>query len=86
MNQARIHKFLEKTRKRAYKDKTNEDIEDDSVTKEQEFLRKRVTNLMKQQKVHKVRRIVKEQGDSKPWGQDAQAKVCTNYLATFAIN
>ncbi|OAY76980.1 DNA-directed RNA polymerase 2B, chloroplastic/mitochondrial [Ananas comosus] len=73
--EARIHKFLEKTRKRAYKDKTNEDIEDDSVTKEQEFLRKRVTNLMKQQKVHQVRRIVKEQGDSKPWGQDAQAKV-----------
>ncbi|KAJ6813935.1 DNA-directed RNA polymerase 1B, mitochondrial-like [Iris pallida] len=30
---------------------------------------------MKQQKLHLVRKIVKGQDDSKPWGQDAQAKV-----------
>ncbi|GLT66444.1 hypothetical protein SLA2020_388090 [Shorea laevis] len=45
------------------------------LTKEQEHLRKKVTKLMKKQKVHQVRRIVKEQDDSKPWGQEAQVKV-----------
>ncbi|XP_073003649.1 DNA-directed RNA polymerase 1, mitochondrial-like [Typha latifolia] len=74
-HEVRIHRFLEKTRKKNNKDKKNEDKEGDTVTEEQEFLRKKVTNLMKKQKLHQVRKIVKEQDDSKPWGQDAQAKV-----------
>ena len=45
-------------------------------TKAQERLRKKVTNLMKKQKVHQVREIVKFHDDSKPWGQDNQVKVC----------
>ncbi|KAB1206594.1 DNA-directed RNA polymerase 1B, mitochondrial [Morella rubra] len=45
------------------------------LTKEQEKLRKKVTTLMKKQKVHQVRGIVKEQDDSKPWGQEAHVKV-----------
>ena len=75
-DQARIHRFLEKTRKNTVKDKKTESEGGDTVTKEQQFLRKKVTLLMKQQKLHQVRKIVKGQDDSKPWGQDAQAKVC----------
>jgi len=75
LNQVRIHKFLEKTRKKPNKDMKNGDGEGDSLTKEQESLRKKVTNLMKKHKLHQVRKIVKGQDDSKPWGQEAQAKV-----------
>lgn len=76
MNQVRIHRFLEKTRKKTDKDNKNEDVKGDTSAKAQEFLRKKVTNLMKKQKVHQVRKIIKGQDDSRPWGQDAQAKVC----------
>ncbi|XP_057961393.1 DNA-directed RNA polymerase 1B, mitochondrial-like isoform X2 [Malania oleifera] len=73
-HEARIHKFLEKTkRKTAIKNPEGES--DNTVSKEQEKLRKKVSNLMKKQKVQQVRNIVKRQDDSKPWGQDAQVKV-----------
>ncbi|XP_010929072.1 DNA-directed RNA polymerase 2B, chloroplastic/mitochondrial [Elaeis guineensis] len=74
-HEVRIHRFLEKTRKKADKDKKNEDVEGATLAKEQEFLRKKVTNLMKKQKLRQVRKIVRGQDDSKPWGQDFQAKV-----------
>lgn len=54
-------------------DKDN--VNDDSQMKEQERLRKKVTNLIKKQKLPAVRQIVKGADDSKPWGQDAKAKV-----------
>ncbi|KAJ6794908.1 DNA-directed RNA polymerase 1B, mitochondrial-like [Iris pallida] len=73
--EVRIQKFLEKTRKKSQKAEGNEDGEGNTVAKEQEFLRKKVTKLMKQQKLYQVRKIVKGQDDSKPWGQGAQAKV-----------
>ncbi|KAJ0988251.1 hypothetical protein J5N97_006607 [Dioscorea zingiberensis] len=73
--EVRIHRFLEKTKKKTGKEKKIEDSESATVTKEQEILRKKVTNLMKKQKLHQVRKIVKGQDDSKPWGQDAQAKL-----------
>lgn len=73
--EVRIHKFLEKTRKKPSKDMKNGNGEVDSLTKEQESLRKKVTNLMKKHKLHQVRKIVKGQDDSKPWGQEGQAKV-----------
>ncbi|KAF8389877.1 hypothetical protein HHK36_024395 [Tetracentron sinense] len=78
--EVRIHKFLEKTRKKTDKDKKNEDGESESVNREQEKLRKKVTNLMKKQKLQQVRQIVKGQDDSKPWGQDAQAKVGSHLI------
>ncbi|KAG1326675.1 hypothetical protein COCNU_01G006090 [Cocos nucifera] len=78
--EARIQRSLEKTRKKTYKNKKNEDVEGAILTKEQEFLRKKVTNLMKKQKVHQVRNIVKGQDDSKLWGQDAQAKVGSHLI------
>lgn len=75
MNQVKIHRFLEKSKKKTNIDKKSGSAEVDSITKEQELLRKRVTNLMKKQKLQQVRKIVKGQDDSKPWGQDTHAKV-----------
>lgn len=72
--EVRIHNFLEKTKKhKAVKDTKMEDGE--PATQEQEKLRKKVTSLMKKQKLRAVNQIVRSQDDSKPWGQDAKAKV-----------
>ncbi|KAM0936472.1 putative DNA-directed RNA polymerase [Dioscorea sansibarensis] len=73
--EVRIHSFLERTKKKTDKGKKLEDTDDVIVTKEQDILRKKVTNLMKKQKLHLVRKIVRGQDDTRPWGQDAQAKV-----------
>lgn len=70
-HEAKIRRFLEKSKK---KPAMNSNDEDD-VAKAQQRLAKKVTNLMKKQKVQKVREIVKGQDDSKPWGQDNQVKV-----------
>ncbi|KAF5727791.1 DNA-directed RNA polymerase 1B mitochondrial-like [Tripterygium wilfordii] len=81
-HEARILWFLEKTKKKKNStDKHPEGEPDISTdvqekqTKQQDKLRRKVTTLMKKQKVHQVRKIVKEQDDSKPWGQEAHAKV-----------
>lgn len=70
-HEAKIQRFLERPRKKGTLNSSNEDDE----AKVQERLRKKVTNLMKKQKVHQVREIVKGHDDSKPWGQDNQVKV-----------
>ncbi|CAK9142488.1 unnamed protein product [Ilex paraguariensis] len=70
----RIHRFLEKTKRKNALNNSPENGSD-PVAKSQEKLRKKVTTLMKKQKVQQVRGIVKEQDDTKPWGQDAQVKV-----------
>nr|XP_034920696.1 DNA-directed RNA polymerase 2, chloroplastic/mitochondrial-like [Populus alba] len=74
----RIHSILEKTRKK--KEKANDskngvEGESPAVMKEQENLRKKVTDLIKKQKLPAVRKIVKGKDDSKPWNADARAKV-----------
>ncbi|XP_059670497.1 DNA-directed RNA polymerase 2, chloroplastic/mitochondrial-like [Cornus florida] len=74
--EVRIHKFLEKTQKKKADKKTK--IEGDgshAASQEQHKLHKTVTNLVKKQKLHAVRKIVNLQDDSKPWGLDANAKV-----------
>ncbi|OMO52644.1 DNA-directed RNA polymerase, phage-type [Corchorus capsularis] len=76
--EVRIHKFLEKTKKKRV-DEKNED-EQDGSSMEQEKLRKKVIDLIKRQKLPAVRQIVKEQDDTKPWGQDAQAKVGSHLI------
>ncbi|XP_028792476.1 DNA-directed RNA polymerase 2B, chloroplastic/mitochondrial isoform X2 [Neltuma alba] len=75
-HEVRIHKFLEKTKKKngdtAKKeggDKVN------ALSREQDKLRKKVTDLMKKQKLAVVRKMVKGQDDSKPWGSDNKARV-----------
>ncbi|XP_021296277.1 DNA-directed RNA polymerase 2, chloroplastic/mitochondrial-like isoform X2 [Herrania umbratica] len=77
----RIHKFLEKTKKNKV-DKKNDDERDkfNAEIKEQEKLRKKVTDLIKKQKLPAVRQIVKGQDDTKPWGQDAKAKVGSHLI------
>lgn len=85
MDQARIQSFFESTKK---KNVTDNNLEDDSVPvtnapeklrNEQEKLKKRVTSLIKMQKLKQVRGIVKGLVDLKPWGQDAHVKVCDVY-------
>lgn len=78
LEQVRIHRFLEKTkRKNAMNKKPEEETE--PVAKAQDRLRKKVNDLMKKQKLRQVREIVKHHDDSKPWGQDAQVKVCAYF-------
>ncbi|KAM6548275.1 hypothetical protein CsatB_019951 [Cannabis sativa] len=89
-NEVRIQKFFEKTKKKKKKkdantksdDKEPEDEPDAetiekeiSINKDQQKLRKKITMLIKKQKVQQVKEIVKQQDDSKPWGQEAHVKV-----------
>ncbi|XP_078431396.1 DNA-directed RNA polymerase 1B, mitochondrial-like [Wolffia australiana] len=71
--EVRIQKFLEKTKKKTGKNKGDEF--EDVDAKDQQILRRRVTKLMKKQKLPQVQKILKEQEEFKPWGQDAHAKV-----------
>ncbi|KAK3019132.1 hypothetical protein RJ639_002863 [Escallonia herrerae] len=74
--EVRIHNFLEKTKnKKIDKHMKSEGDASDVVTQEKDKLRKRVTNLMKKQKLREVRCIVNGQNDTKPWKPDARAKV-----------
>ncbi|OEL29363.1 DNA-directed RNA polymerase 2B, chloroplastic/mitochondrial [Dichanthelium oligosanthes] len=83
-HEVRIHRFLEKTRKKSNKEMENEEeIGDSDIAKEQQRLRKKVTDLMKKQKLRQVRKIVKNQDDSRPWGQDAHAKVGSRLIELF---
>ncbi|KAM7268013.1 hypothetical protein ACFE04_010179 [Oxalis oulophora] len=75
---AGIHRFMEKTKKKkkkAGKSLDDEQLESGDVIKEQDKLRKKVTLLIKRQKLPAVRQILKGEDDAKPWGQDAKAKV-----------
>jgi hypothetical protein len=56
---------------------------DPDIAKEQQRLRKKVTELMKKQKVRQVRHLVKKQDNARPWGQDAHAKVCFFFLLSY---
>ncbi|KAK4479843.1 hypothetical protein RD792_015386 [Penstemon davidsonii] len=73
-HEVRIHKFLENSKRKNALNKTSEE-EPDPSEREQEKLRKKVKILMKKQKLQQVRKIVRQQDDLKPWGQDAQVKV-----------
>lgn len=75
MGQVRIHYFLEKTKRKGKKGNKDEEKADPS-TSVQEKLRKRVTDLLKKQKLPAVKQIVRNQEGLPPWGQDAKAKVC----------
>ncbi|KAF5791883.1 putative DNA-directed RNA polymerase [Helianthus annuus] len=76
----RIHNFLEKTRtKKAAKGVKQEEKVSD-VSKEQEELHKKVTNLMKKQKLQVVGRIVKGHDASKPWSQPVKAQVGSHLI------
>ncbi|TKY65013.1 DNA-directed RNA polymerase 2B [Spatholobus suberectus] len=75
-NEVRIHKFLEKTKKKkGDKSKKNETGESVADIKEEQKLRKKVIDLMKKQKLVAVRGLVKGQDDTKPWGTVIKTKV-----------
>ncbi|KAJ4755143.1 DNA-directed RNA polymerase [Rhynchospora pubera] len=78
-HEARIYRFLEKTKKKPKKPKEEEveeaEEKDLVVAKEMEKLRKKVNQLIKKQKIRQVRHIVKGQDESRPWGQENQLKI-----------
>lgn len=74
-HEARIHRFLGKTKIKHSANGRPEDKLDPVIKEQDKLLRKKVTNLMKKQKVQQLRKIVKQQDEAKPWGQDAQVKV-----------
>ncbi|GLT77095.1 hypothetical protein SLA2020_487120 [Shorea laevis] len=80
-HEVRIQRFLEKTKKKSTTNKKPENesgpmtSEQDKLAKQEARLRKKVTQLIKRQKVQQVRQIVKGHDDSKPWGQESQVKV-----------
>lgn len=88
-----LHNFLEKTKKKPLKTKTSKSETDhqesvnqpQQVTEEQEKLRKRVSHLMKKQKLKQLKGIVKAQNESKPWGQEYHVKVCLYLLLLMLI-
>ncbi|KAL6594360.1 hypothetical protein ACP70R_048553 [Stipagrostis hirtigluma subsp. patula] len=85
-HEVRIHRFLEKTKKKSNKEvdkDKEEEVVDSDIAKEQQRLRKKVTDLMKKQKLRQVRKIVKNQDNSRPWGQDVQAKVGSRLIELF---
>ncbi|PON76758.1 DNA-directed RNA polymerase, phage-type [Trema orientale] len=80
-HEVRIQRFFEKTKKKK-KNTNDKELEGESsteqekvISKEQQRLRNKVTQLIKKQKVQQVRGILKQQDDSKPWGQEAHVKV-----------
>ncbi|PKA46324.1 DNA-directed RNA polymerase 2, chloroplastic/mitochondrial [Apostasia shenzhenica] len=77
--EAKIQKLLEKTRKKTKRERKKEGVED-NVLKEQEYIRKKVTDLIKRKKLSLVSKIVQKQDDSRPWGQALRAKVGSRLL------
>lgn len=51
------------------------------MSKEKEILRKRVNSLIRRRRLIEVQKLIKNE-EIKPWGRDAQAKVCS-LLHTF---
>ncbi|GJN12900.1 hypothetical protein PR202_ga31225 [Eleusine coracana subsp. coracana] len=83
-HEVRIHKFLEKTKKKSNKEIDNEEeIVDSDIAKEHQRIRKKVTDLMRKGKIRILRNIVKNYDSSRPWGQDAQAKVGSRLIELF---
>ncbi|XP_024018245.1 DNA-directed RNA polymerase 1, mitochondrial [Morus notabilis] len=82
-HEVKIQRFFEKTKKKKKKKNTNGEDVSDVVSAEQgnlngkgqEKLRKKVTQMIKKQKVQQVRIIVDRVDDSKPWGQEGHVKV-----------
>ncbi|CAN0876157.1 DNA-directed RNA polymerase 2B, chloroplastic/mitochondrial [Linum grandiflorum] len=78
----RIHNFLEKTKrkKNAKVEKSEEGDQSAAVDGEQLMLRRKVTELIKKKKLPVVRKIMKGYDDSRPWSQEAKAKVGSHLI------
>ncbi|KAM6549324.1 hypothetical protein CsatB_021000 [Cannabis sativa] len=75
--EVKIHRFLEKRDKKKVK---LQESEGESDSKEEDKLKKKVTNLMKKQKLRALRQVVNGQDASKPWGYAIKAKVGTRLI------
>ncbi|KAK4798002.1 hypothetical protein SAY86_030328 [Trapa natans] len=74
--EVRINRLLEKTKRHTGKKvDESEGSKAGAVPLLQEKLRKRVTTLIKQQKLAAVKQLVNRHDDLKSWGQDTKAKV-----------
>ena len=74
-----MQRFLEKSKKKT----VSKDEEDERPgAKIEEKLKKKVTTLMKQQKLRAARQMVNVHDGSKPWGQNIKAKVCTVFVVS----
>ncbi|KAK3129245.1 hypothetical protein QOZ80_6BG0474680 [Eleusine coracana subsp. coracana] len=82
-HEVRIHKFLEKTKKSNKEIDNEEEIVDSYIAKEHQRIRKKVNDLMRKGKIRILRNIVKNYDSSRPWGQDAQAKVGSRLIELF---
>lgn len=51
-------------------------VSEETVAKETEKARKRATVLMEKKKLREVKVLVRKHDSFKPWGQEAQVKVC----------
>ncbi|CAH9103710.1 unnamed protein product [Cuscuta europaea] len=78
-NEVRINKFLEKTKKKGATSPDSEELPEAQM-KENGKLRKKVTTLIKQQKMQQVKMIMKQQDDGKPWGKGNQVKVGSHLM------
>ncbi|KAL6521671.1 DNA-directed RNA polymerase 2B, chloroplastic/mitochondrial [Orobanche gracilis] len=79
--EVRILYFLEKTKKKKVEEDTEKEGDESGVNiQEQQKLRKRVTILMKKQKLRAVRQLVNKQIQFQPWAQDAKAKVGSHLI------
>lgn len=85
MDQARIYRFMLREKRTASDNSSHlapavqkgRVIEEDEETeKKKTKLRKKVAGLMKKQKRQQAMGLVRDQDDWKPWGQEAQVKVC----------
>ncbi|KAG8372537.1 hypothetical protein BUALT_Bualt12G0076400 [Buddleja alternifolia] len=71
-HEARIHNFLEKTKKSRRREIVDESQEESS--KKAAILRKRVKNLIRRNRVIEVQKLVRNE-EFKSWGRDKQAKL-----------
>ncbi|CAN1295996.1 DNA-directed RNA polymerase 2, chloroplastic/mitochondrial [Linum perenne] len=83
----KIKNFLEKTKKkRAAKTEKVEEGESAVAVKEQEKMRRKVIELIRKQKLPAVRQMVKGYDDSRPWSQEAKAKVGSRVIELLIQN
>ncbi|KAM7271345.1 hypothetical protein ACFE04_030559 [Oxalis oulophora] len=92
-NEARIHKFLEKSKKKkTVPDSKPEEqpgtvaVSQDMLDIEQKKLKNKVNTLLKKQKLRQVNFIMKGQDDSKPWGQEGHVKIGSRLIELLVEN
>nr|ABD96891.1 hypothetical protein [Tarenaya spinosa] len=80
----RICRFLEKTKKKKENISEGvENVEKETTVKEEDWLKRKVSELIKKQKLPAVRQILNSHDASKPWSTDVRAKVGSRLIELF---